>query len=81
MQVVLVMKRLVDLFAEWCEIFRPSSTRSEVGIFGIELEPIPFCKAIEHRTNHVVQFHGETAVNAHMIDEPSGERVVELLPI
>ena len=33
MKVVFMMKRLVNLFTEWCEIFRPSLTSSEVGIF------------------------------------------------
>jgi hypothetical protein len=75
------MKHLVNLFTEWCEIFRPSLTSSEVGIFRVELETIPVCQAIEHRINHVVQFHGKTAVNAHMIDEPPGEGVVKFLPI
>jgi hypothetical protein len=33
MKVVFMMKRLVNLFTEWCKIFRPSLTSSEVGIF------------------------------------------------
>ena len=81
MQVVLVMERFVDFLAEWCEIFRPSCACSEVGVFGIELEPIAFRQAMEHRVEHIVQFDGEATVDARMIDEPPGEGVVELLPI
>ena len=75
-----MMERFVDFLTEWREVFRPSLARPEVGIIGIELEPIPVCQAIEHRVEHIVQFDGEAAVDAHMKDEPPGERVVELLP-
>ena len=81
MKVVFMMKRLVNLFTEWYEVFRPSLTSSEVGIFRVELETIPVCQAIEHRIEHIVQFDGETAVYARMIDEPPGEGVVKLFTI
>jgi hypothetical protein len=79
MQVVLVMKRLVDFLAERLEIFRPPLACSEVRVFGIELESIPLCQAIEHGIDHIVQFYAEATVNAGMVDESLAERTVDLL--
>jgi hypothetical protein len=79
MQVVLVMKRLVDFLAERLEIFCPALTCSEVRVFGIELEPIPLFQAIEHGIDHIVQFYAETAVNAGMVNESPAKRTVDFL--
>ena len=79
MQVVLVMKRLVDFLAERLEIFCPALTCSEVRVFGIELEPIPLFQAIEHGIDHIVQFYAETAVNARMVDKLPVEGTIDLL--
>ena len=79
MQVVLVMKHLVDFLAERPAIFRPALTCSEVRVIGIELESIPLCQAIEHGIDHIVQFYAETTVDTCMIDEPLAERTIDLL--
>ena len=79
MQVVLVMKRLVDFLAERLEIFRPALTSSEVRVIGIELESITLCQAIEHGIDHIVQFYAETTVNARMVDKSPVEGTIDLL--
>ena len=79
MQVVLVMKRLVNFLAERFEIFRPALTSSEVRVIGIKLEPISLSQAIEHGIDHIVQFYAETTVDAGMVYESPAERTVDLL--
>ena len=78
-QIVLAMERLMYLLTEWSEVFCPSFARSVVGIFGIELEPITFCKAIEHGVDHIVHLNEEATINARMVYQPLPERIVDLL--
>lgn len=67
-KVVLVMERLMGFFTELYKILSPSLPCPEVGIFGIKLEPIPVCQAVEHGIDHVVQLNEEPTVNANMVD-------------
>ncbi len=67
MEVVLPVKRLMYFLAKRQEILCPSSTRTEVGILGIELEPEMVNQAVEHRIHHVVHLDEQATVNADMV--------------
>lgn len=73
-----MMKRLVNLLTKRHEVFRPPFARPIVGIFGVELKPIPVRKAIQHGIDHVVQLNEETTVNACMIDKSPMKGFVHL---
>ena len=77
MEVVLSVKRLVDLLTKRQEILSPPYTCAEVGIIGIELEPDATGQAIEHRIHHVVDLDEQTAVNADMIHHPPTEGFID----
>ena len=76
MEVVLLMKRLMDFLTKWQEILSPPYACAEIGIVRIELEPDMMCQTVEHSIHHIVHLDEESAINADMVYHSPTEGII-----